>query len=124
LLSTPNWYDVLGFLSTEQLRAALSEKVICTIHSKALQERFRFADIVCIARKYEFNWKSIINEAIQKDTWVNPLDLAKYFYELDAQSFDMIQWITPIDVPVIMKHIETMVDEIVKGSVNSVVNMG
>jgi hypothetical protein len=43
LLSTPNWYDVLRLLSTEQLRTALSEKVISTIHSKALQERFRFA---------------------------------------------------------------------------------
>ena len=43
LLSTPNWYDVLRLLSPEQLRSALSEKVISTIHSKALQERFRFA---------------------------------------------------------------------------------
>lgn len=43
LLSTPDWYDVLGSLTPEQLRTALSEKVISTIHSKALQERFRFA---------------------------------------------------------------------------------
>lgn len=43
LLSTPSWYDVLRLLSPEQLRTALSERVISTIHSKALQERFRFA---------------------------------------------------------------------------------
>jgi len=43
LLSTPNWYDVLNWLSTEQLKAALSDKVISSIHSRALQERFRFA---------------------------------------------------------------------------------
>lgn len=43
LLSTPNWYEVLNMLSPEQLKAALSEKVISTIHSPALQERFRFA---------------------------------------------------------------------------------
>ncbi|MDD2230407.1 MAG: hypothetical protein PHY48_13460 [Candidatus Cloacimonetes bacterium] len=43
LLSTPNWYDILKYLTPEQLRMALSEKVISTIHSKALQERYRFA---------------------------------------------------------------------------------
>lgn len=43
LLSTPNWYDILRMLSTEQLKVALSERVISTIHSKALRERYRFA---------------------------------------------------------------------------------
>lgn len=43
LLSTPNWYDVLRFLTPQQLRNALSQKVISTIQSAALQERFSFA---------------------------------------------------------------------------------
>ncbi len=43
LLSTPNWYSILRMLSPEQLRTALSPRVLNTIHSKALQERFRFA---------------------------------------------------------------------------------
>lgn len=43
LLSTPNWYDILRMLSPEQLRTALSPRVLATIRTKALQERFRFA---------------------------------------------------------------------------------
>lgn len=43
LLSTPNWYSILRMLSPEQLKIALSPRVINTIHSKALQERYRFA---------------------------------------------------------------------------------
>ncbi|MEF3693721.1 MAG: hypothetical protein V3576_00050 [Candidatus Cloacimonadota bacterium] len=43
LLSTPNWYDVIEMLSAEQLRIALSERVIKTIYSPSLRERFRFA---------------------------------------------------------------------------------
>ncbi len=43
LLSTPNWYSILRMLSPEQLRTALSPQVINTIHSQALQERYRFA---------------------------------------------------------------------------------
>lgn len=43
LLSTSNWYDVMRMLSPEQLKAALSDQVISTIHSPALQKRYRFA---------------------------------------------------------------------------------
>ncbi|MCB5264745.1 MAG: nucleotidyl transferase AbiEii/AbiGii toxin family protein [Candidatus Cloacimonetes bacterium] len=78
-----------------------------------------FADIVFIARKYRFNWKIVINEAMQKDTWVNPLDLAKYFIGLDAKRFELIPWINPINIAKLMKDCEIIVDEIVRGSVNS-----
>ncbi|MBM4404138.1 MAG: hypothetical protein FJ042_07145 [Candidatus Cloacimonetes bacterium] len=43
LLSTPDWYEIYELLTPEQLMAALSDQVIGTIHSKAMQERFRFA---------------------------------------------------------------------------------
>lgn len=43
LLSTPNWYSILRMLSMEQLKTALSPSVVNTIHSKAIQERYRFA---------------------------------------------------------------------------------
>jgi hypothetical protein len=43
LLSTPNWYDVLRMLTPARLKNALSPKVLSTIQSPALQERFRFA---------------------------------------------------------------------------------
>jgi hypothetical protein len=43
ILLTLKWYEVLRLLSSEQLRSALSERVIGTIHSRSLQERYRFA---------------------------------------------------------------------------------
>ena len=78
-----------------------------------------FADIVFIARKYQFNWETVINEAMQKDTWVNPLDLAKYFIGLDAKKFELVPWINPINIAKLMKDCEIIVDEIVQGSANS-----
>ncbi|MCB5288444.1 MAG: nucleotidyl transferase AbiEii/AbiGii toxin family protein [Candidatus Cloacimonetes bacterium] len=78
-----------------------------------------FADIVFIARKYQFNWETVINEAMQKDTWVNPLDLAKYFIGLDAKMFEQIPWINPINIAKIMQDCEILVAEIVRGSTNS-----
>jgi hypothetical protein len=81
-----------------------------------------FADIVCIAEKYSFNWESIIHDAIQKDEWVNPLDLARYFIGLDAERFKQINWIHPISIPIMMKKCEIVADEIVRGSDNSLVS--
>ncbi|MDD2230408.1 MAG: nucleotidyl transferase AbiEii/AbiGii toxin family protein [Candidatus Cloacimonetes bacterium] len=81
-----------------------------------------FADIIYIARKYQFNWETVIGEAMQKDTWVNPLDLAKYFIELDAKRFEVIPWILPINLSKLMKDCEIIADEIVRGSANSLIN--
>lgn len=46
LLNTPNWYQVLRMLTPVQLRAALSTKVINTIHSHALRKRYSFASAI------------------------------------------------------------------------------
>ncbi|MCB5287967.1 MAG: hypothetical protein LHW64_09205, partial [Candidatus Cloacimonetes bacterium] len=67
----------------------------------------------------QFNWETVINEAMQKDTWVNPLDLAKYFIGLDAKKFELVPWINPINIAKLMKDCEIIVDEIVQGSANS-----
>lgn len=86
------------------------------------QEIKDFADIVCIAGKYKFNWESLINDAIQKDEWVNPLDLARYFIEVDAKRFELVQWINPVSITNLMKSCEIIADDIIRGSDNSLVN--
>jgi hypothetical protein len=81
-----------------------------------------FADIVCIATKYMFNWESMINDAMRKDDWVNPLDLARYFVEVDANRFEMIKWISPVSISKIKEYCEIIADEIVRGADNSLAN--
>lgn len=81
-----------------------------------------FADIICIARNQSFNWEKIINEAMEKDVWVNPLDVARYFISLDVRRFDAISWITKIDSDDLNRYCQIIADEIVRGSDNSLVN--
>lgn len=50
LLGTPSWYQVLRMLSSDQLRSALSPRVLSTIQSNAVQERFRFAAAILFGR--------------------------------------------------------------------------
>jgi hypothetical protein len=78
-----------------------------------------FADIVFIAGRYKYNWEVLINEANQKDEWVNPLDLARYFIEVDAKRFELIHWIKPVSIANIMHSCEIIADDIIRGSHNS-----
>jgi len=80
-----------------------------------------FADIVFIANKYNFNWETQINEAMQKDEWVNPLDLARYFSEIDSIRFELIQWIKPVSIANLKKRCEIIADDIIRGVDNSLV---
>jgi len=78
-----------------------------------------FADIVFIARKYTFNWKVLIGEAFQKDEWVNPLDLARYFTAVPPNRFELIQWVEPVNVSEIILSCQKIADEIILGADNS-----
>lgn len=83
-----------------------------------------FVDIIFIAVKYPFDWETIITDAMQKDDWVNPLDLARYFTELDAELFSLIPWVKPVDPSALLRCTEVIADEIIKGSVNSLSSLG
>jgi hypothetical protein len=78
-----------------------------------------FADIIWIARKYQFNWETLITEAFEKDAWVNPLDLGRYFYELDARRFQQILWIKPVDTAILKTSCEMIANDVVRGCDNS-----
>ncbi len=78
-----------------------------------------FADIVCIARKYRFEWEKLIGEAMQKDAWVNPLDFASYMVEADSKRFEMIQWIGEVDLVKMEQDSRIIADDVVLGRHNS-----
>jgi predicted nucleotidyltransferase component of viral defense system len=83
-----------------------------------------FADIIWIARKYQFNWETLIKEAFEKDAWVNPLDLGRYFYELDERRFQQIRWIKPVDSTTMKSSCDQIANDIVRGWDNSLYSSG
>lgn len=81
-----------------------------------------FADLIFISHKYRFNWETMINEAFAKDSWVNPLDLAKYFFDLNEKRFEQILWIIPVNITELGKSCRSIARDIVQGSDNSLVD--
>jgi hypothetical protein len=78
-----------------------------------------FADVVCIARSFSFGWEEIVDQAFQKDAWINPIDLARYFATVDGNLFSAIRWVRPLDPLSLKSNCLKISDDILKGNENS-----
>lgn len=83
------------------------------------QEIKDFADIAFIARKYQFNWRQVIGEASEKDSWVNPIDVSRYFATTDTKLLALINWIEPANYNLLAKDLSIISDDILRGKDNS-----
>ena len=79
------------------------------------------ADTLFIAKNFSFEWPEIIEEAKNKDLWVNPLDVSRIIKEFPVNLFDSIKWIIPVDQKVLNKKRLQMHDDIFYGRSNSLV---
>ena len=78
-------------------------------------------DTLFIAKNFSFEWPEIIEEAKNKDLWVNPLDVSRIIKEFPVNLFDSIKWIIPADQKVLDKERLQMHDDIFYGRSNSLV---
>lgn len=78
-----------------------------------------YADVLYIAGKYEFVWEEIIEEASQKDLWVEPLEISRIIKSFPVKYLDSLKWITPPDMQQTEKHFDQIAVEILKGEKNS-----
>jgi len=79
-------------------------------------------DTIFIAKNFSFEWAEIIEEAKNKDLWVNPLDVSRIIKEFPVNLFDSIKWIVSVDQKVLDKERLQMHDDIFYGRSNSLVD--
>ncbi len=77
------------------------------------------ADIVFISESYAFSWEKILNEAKQKDIWVNPIEISRIIYEFPTEKLSLIKWIKPVNIEKIQKYIKIIAKDILNGENNS-----
>ncbi|MGD2014731.1 MAG: hypothetical protein PVG84_13325 [Desulfobacterales bacterium] len=80
------------------------------------------ADTLFIAKNFSFEWPEIIEEAKNKDLWVNPLDVSRIIKEFPVNLFDTIKWIDSVDQKVLDKDRLQIHDDIFYGRSNSLVD--
>jgi len=78
-------------------------------------------DILFIAKNFYFEWPEIIEEAKNKDLWINPLDISRIIKEFPVNLYDSIKWIIPADQKALDKERLQMHADIFYGRPNSLV---
>ncbi|MBI5219979.1 MAG: nucleotidyl transferase AbiEii/AbiGii toxin family protein [Bacteroidia bacterium] len=82
------------------------------------------ADILYLSYYYQFNWFEIVEDAKQKDLWVNPIDTSSIIESFPIDLFDSIIWITKPDYQKAEKDLKCIAKEILLGSDNSLYRKG
>ena len=74
-------------------------------------------DILFLSYKYDFNWGHIIDEAKQKDNWVEEIKFSKYFD--DFNYINDVAFIEPVNKDDLLKDIKRMAKDILTDADNS-----
>ncbi len=80
-----------------------------------------FVDVVFIARVFSFSWKNIIDQAIKKDAWTNPIDISRLFNTIDPNLLKLIKWAHPADENKIERDFQIIAKDVLMGTDNSLV---
>jgi hypothetical protein len=104
------------FVRTDNLPNILSNKITALGRYSPKD----VVDIVYICEVHQFNWESIINDASEKDLWVNPVNAAEVLERFPLEKIGDIVWIgnSPSNER-ISEHISQIIADILDGSQNS-----
>jgi hypothetical protein len=76
------------------------------------------ADLLFLSYTFSFSWKSAVDDAKNKDMWVNEIDASKIIYEFDQKRFSKVKWIDEQDADFSV-HLKTMARDLLHGFDNS-----
>jgi len=99
-------------------RNILSNK-LCALSRMEVKD---MVDIVFIAKKYAFEWEPIVNEAKEKDLWVEPIEICRIINQFPNHMLKTIKWIADVNLDTLKEQIKLVHDDIFMGKANSLVN--
>jgi hypothetical protein len=104
------------FVRTDNLPNILSNKITALGRYSPKD----IVDIVYICEVHPFNWESIINDASEKDLWVNPVNAAEVLERFPVKKMEEIVWVgnSPSN-EWIADHISQIIADILEGTENS-----
>jgi hypothetical protein len=80
-------------------------------------------DIVFICEALQFNWENIINDALEKDLWVNPVNVVEVLEQFPVQKISEIAWIEEAPQKEwVQARINKIIPDILVGCNNSLYN--
>lgn len=111
-----NFEETEIYHKTDNWKNILSNK-ICALSRDEAKD---YADIIYLSYKFNFNWEDMINDAKQKDLWVNEIDAARYIDEFKIERFDSIKWINIPEFENLKKILKVIAEDILMGRNNDI----
>ena len=81
------------------------------------------ADILFTSRNFQFYWPEIIEEAKEKDLWVDPLEVCRILNSFKINLFDTVKWAFPVDKGQMGRELAQMHEDLFYGKDNSLVSI-
>ncbi|MDP3644504.1 MAG: nucleotidyl transferase AbiEii/AbiGii toxin family protein [Bacteroidota bacterium] len=107
------------FDKTDNLNNILSNKITALGRYSAKD----VVDIVFICKNHRFNWESILNDATEKDLWVNPINASEVLEQFPVEKLNEIVWTNQSPSGEWIKDlIDQIITDILDGSGNSLYN--
>ena len=103
------------FHRVDNWRNILSNK-LCALSRLEAKD---MVDILFIAYQYDFEWEDILNEAREKDLWVEPLEVCRLIHSFPIRMMQKINWIVDVEFKKINKDIQILHDDIFMGRSNA-----
>ncbi|MHC1777013.1 MAG: nucleotidyl transferase AbiEii/AbiGii toxin family protein [Lentimicrobium sp.] len=104
------------FIKTDNLNNILSNKVTA-LGRYATKD---VVDIVYICESFKFNWEAIMNDASEKDLWVNPINVTEVLEQFPLEKLLEINWMIEPPTPEwFNSRINQIIADILDGSENS-----
>ena len=103
------------FHRVDNWRNILSNK-ICALSRLEIKD---LVDILYISQNYAFEWEGIVNEAKEKDLWVDPLEICRMINEFNLDLLSHVKWIKELNVGEIKEKANVLHDDIFRGNSNS-----
>ncbi len=108
------------FHRTDNLDNILSNK-ICAL---SREEPKDWADIWHIALTHPFLWKKAIENAQQKDMWVDESQVLIFLENFDLEKLHEVKWIEPFDIKKAERDRDVLLKDVLLGSENSLCKKG
>lgn len=103
------------FKRTDNLHNILSNKLTALGRHTAKD----VVDIIYICVTLQFNWEKILNDASEKDIWVNPINVAEVLEQFPMEKLQEITWIGEVQSTQWFSiHLEQIITGILDGSEN------
>lgn len=77
------------------------------------------ADIWIICKNYSFVWREIFNEALEKETGLEPLEISNILTSFPSSYMDRIKWTGEIDYKKMQDDLHIIAGDIISGEENS-----